>query len=239
MSERELPPLPDSFQATRESLHRVAEDLVKVAREHSTGEFSLAQTPGGFGTPPFGDEAETRIRVEGADLVVSQRGRERRAPITSLAAAAELIGSDLLPPGVELPDQPLDLDEAAAMALAEAYAVGQEALERIRAEAGAGDDPTDPTLWPEHFDLAIEMGPEGAGLRCNYGLSPGDENHRQPYFYVGPWTARPAGPLWNGDGFPGAELSYRELRASADPVGAAVEFALTRKSALENAKEEG
>ena len=230
MAPNELPPLPQDFDATRRSLHRVAEDLIKVAREHVTGEWTLAQTPGGFGTPEWG--GGNQIRVEGADLVVIRDGAEARAPIGSLAAAAELIGADWLPDDLELSDEPLTIDPAAAATLASAYAVGQAALEQVRAAAERDDQPTEPTLWPEHFDLAIEMGAEDAGLRANYGLSPGDEEHLQPYFYVGPWTAKPDGELWNASSFSGAELGYPELAAAADAVTAAVEFSLDRRRAL-------
>jgi hypothetical protein len=236
MSQIALPPLPEDFGSTRESLHQVAEDVIKVAREHVTGEFSLIQTPGGFGTPPWGDG--NQIRVEVAELVVRRDGSESRALITSLAAAAELIGGEWLPQGLELSDEPLRLDRAAAAVLADAYAIGQAALDRIGAAAGPDAEPTAPTLWPEHFDIAIEMGADGAGLRANYGLSPGDENHAQPYFYVGPWSAEPEGELWNGSGFNGAELDYDELAAAPDPVAAAAEFSLERKRALDEIKED-
>lgn len=231
MSKIDLPPLPDDFVPTRESLHRVAEDVIKVAREHQTGEFPLVRTPGGFGTPIWGER--NQIRVEGTELIVSRAGSESRSSITSLVAAAALIGEDWLPGGLELSHDPLPIDPAGAAALAAAYAVGEAALERIRAAAEEGDDPTEPTLWPEHFDIAIEMGSDDAGLRANYGLSPGDEGHPQPYFYVGPWTAEPEGELWNGSGFNGAELDYAELAAAPDPVAAAVEFALERRHALD------
>jgi hypothetical protein len=229
-----LPPLPDDFAGTRESLHRLAEDVIKPAREQTSGQFSLVQTPAGFGTPVFG--GGNQVRLEGMELVVREGEKERRAPISSLAAAAELIGPHLLPEALEgLSSEPLQIDPPAAAALAAAYAVGQSALERLVAEAGEGDDPTEPTLWPEHFDIAIEIGDEKAGLRANYGLSPGDDDHPEPYFYVGPWSARPSGDLWNARGFPGAELGYAEMAASADPVALAAEFCLARKRALEGA----
>ena len=231
MGEIALPPLPQGFSRSRESLHRLAEGVVKVAREHVTGEFSLIRTPGGFGTPVFG--ADDQVRVESAELVVREGGEERRAPITSLRAAAELVGPDLLPAGLDLDDTPLSVDPAAAEALAHAYALGEAVLERLVESGREGDKPTSPTLWPEHFDIAIEMGAEGEGLRVNYGLSPGDEDHKEPYFYVGPWSARPEGELWNAVSFPGAELSYGELAVAADPVAAALDFSLTRKRALE------
>jgi hypothetical protein len=236
MAPIELPPLPDDFASTRQSLHRLAEDVIKVAREHATGEWTLTQTPGGFGTPEWGDG--NQIRVEGADLVVMRDGEESRAPIASLAGAAKQIGEDWLPGDLELSDERLPVDPAAAVALAAVFAVGQPALEEIRDAAAAKEEPTEPTLWPEHFDLAIEMGNEEAGLRVNYGLSPGDDEHPSPYLYVGPWTAKPEGELWNATGFSGAEMDYAELAAAPDPVAAAVEFSLECRRALVESKEE-
>jgi hypothetical protein len=231
VSEISLPALPADFTRTQESMHRLAEGVIKVAREHVTGEFSLIRTPGGFGTPHFGDD--NQVRVDGVELVVCENGEERRAPITTLRAAVQLVGPTLLPGDLEPDDDPLGIDADAADALAASYAVAELALERLVEGAGADDAATAPTLWPEHFDIAIEMGPEADGLRVNYGLSPGDEDHAEPYFYVGPWTARPEGELWNATGFPGAELPYGDLAAARDPAGLAVDFALTRKRALE------
>ena len=228
----ELPPLPDGFAATRESLHRLAEDVIKPAREQTSGEWTLAPTPSGFGTPVFGDDSQ--VRVEGTELLVRERGVERRAPIGSLAAAAELIGPSLLPDGIAgLSDAPLTVDPAACAVLAAAYEMAQETLERLLEAALPTDSPTVPTLWPEHFDLAIEMGDEAAGLRANYGLSPGDESHPEPYFYVGPWSADVAGEQWNAEGFNGAELGYRSLASSDDPAALALDFNLNHKQSLD------
>jgi hypothetical protein len=233
----ELPPLPAGFPATRDSLHRLAEDVIKPAREQTSGEWTLTDTPGGFGTPVFGDDSQ--VRVEGPELVVREGGVERRGPIESLAGAAELIGPNLLPDGLtDLSDAPLTVDPAACEALAAAYALAREVLERLRSGATPAGSPTAPTLWPEHFDLAIEMGEEAGGRRANYGLSPGDENHAEPYFYVGPWSSPAEGDLWNASGFDGAELGYGELAASDDPVRLAIDFCLTRKQALDEKETE-
>jgi hypothetical protein len=232
MSRLDLPPLPAGFAATRESLHRLAEDVIKPAREQTSGEWTLVPTPGGFGTPVFGDD--NQVRVEGAELVVRERGKERRAPIESLAVAAALIGPGLLPDGLAgLSDAPLAVDPAACAILAASYSRAAEGLDRLRESAGPADAPSEPILWPEHFDLAIELGDDAAGKRANYGLSPGDENHAEPYFYVGPWSAPAPGALWNAAGFDGAELGYGEMADSEDPVQLAVEFCTTRKRALE------
>ncbi|MGE5281839.1 MAG: hypothetical protein ACM3N0_05885 [Chloroflexota bacterium] len=226
-----LDPLPPSFAATVESLHRVAERLVAAARKPDD-EISLRATPGGFGTPVFELEgAEHRVRVEGAELVHDEGGTERRAPLTSLAAAAEAVAG-LLPADAQLDEEPLSVDPAASRALGSLYAFAAALLDELVEEADPDDAPTIPRLWPEHFDIAIELGPEAAGLRANYGASPGDADHDEPYLYVGPWTAEVAGELWNGRGFRGAELVYSELLGRDDPAAAAREFFRTRRNAL-------
>jgi hypothetical protein len=227
----ELQPLPASFAQTIQGLHRLAEQVVKLTREHVSGEFSLIATPDGFGTPTFGPQ-NAQVRVDGGELVVTIASEERREPITTLRAAAEL-AADLLPDDLELDAEPLSIDRESSSALGRWYGFGDLLLEALRAEAGADDEPTPPTLWPEHFDIAIEMGAEEAGKRANYGLSPGDEHHEEPYLYVGPWTAKPEGELWNGKGFTGAELDYSELIGADDQLAAALEFCRRRKEALD------
>jgi hypothetical protein len=187
-----------SFATTRQSLHRVAEHVVSPARVRATGnEIALMVTPGGFGTPPFPDGGG--VRVDGAELVVrAADGTERRGLLTSLGAAAELAG-------VAAEDATLEIEPDAAARLAEFYAFAQRVLETLHAEAGS---PSEIHLWPEHFDVAFDAG------EVNYGASPGDEHHDEPYLYVGPWTA-PEGPLWNATSFAGAELAWPVDEATA------------------------
>jgi hypothetical protein len=101
---------------------------------------------------------------------------------------------------------PLDVDPGAAARLAEFFAFAQRVLETLHAEA---ENPSEIHLWPEHFDLAF------TAAEVNYGASPGDEHHDEPYFYVGPWTAPAPGPLWNATGFTGAELTWPVDEAAA------------------------
>jgi hypothetical protein len=231
MDSSTLSPLPDGFASTVASLHRVAERLVAPARKPDN-EISLRVTPGGFGTPVFELEgAEHQVRVEGDELVHAEDGAERRAPLTSLAAAAEAVAG-LLPPGARLDDEPLEVDPAASRVLGAWYGFAEPLLSALVEEASEADAATIPRLWPEHFDIAIELGDESAGLRANYGASPGDEGHDEPYLYVGPWTAEVSGELWNARGFSGAELSYSELLASAHPGATAIEFFRDRRDAL-------
>ncbi len=159
--------------ATRQDLHRLAFYVLSASRHAATGRIGLRSTPGGFGTPPFDDTDGTArvLRVEGNDLVVESDGRVQRAPITTLAAAAELVGitpdgdrgAEFDVPDVGSLDEPLTVDPDASALLAEWYRLGFDALEAIRSEATPEDDATEAQLWPEHFDVGIDMGSAEAG----------------------------------------------------------------------------
>jgi hypothetical protein len=226
-----LEPLPPSFSPTVAALHRVAAELVAPARKPQN-EIALVATPGGFGTPSFEWEGATRrVRVEGGELIQECDDAERRAPLTSLATAAEAI-PELLPIDDRPSEEPLDVDPASSRVLGSFYEFGDRVLRRLADGATAGDDPTPIYLWPEHFDIAIELGSEERGLRANYGFSPGDEQHDEPYAYVGPWSAPVEGDLWNARGFSGAEIGYSDLLRAGDQEAAAMEFFAARREAL-------
>jgi hypothetical protein len=211
-----LLPLPPTFAATVAALHSVAERIVAPARKPDN-EIALEATPGGFGTPVFEHEGVAQqVRVDGVELVRTAGSEERRTGLTTLEEARRLV-ADLVPAG-PLSREPLVADRDAAARLAEWYAFGAAILEEI-ADAS-------PTLWPEHFDIAIEMG------EATYGFSPGDEQHPEPYAYVGPWNADVSGELWQAHGFRGAELTYAELLASPDQRAAVLDFLTSRKEAL-------
>lgn len=218
----QLRPLPPAFHRTRDALHRLATHVVYLPRREATGRYGLIWTPGGFGTPFFGDDEQ--IRVTGAMLVHQRRKQVESAPITTLRESAELLGRSIDPdfdhgfdgvvPAGD-PDDPLDVDEDAALALGDWYSLATSVLEQLR-EEWAGADPSAVQLWPEHFDIAFDVayGEPTDRCRLNIGASPGDDDHPDPYFYVGPWTDdRPGdGDYWNA-GF-GATLAYDEIVAA-------------------------
>jgi hypothetical protein len=220
-----LHPAPPDLAGTRDTLHAVAVHVVSPARVKATGnEIALSAAPRGFGTPRFPDGG--RVTVSRAELYVEDAdGALRHAPITTLRAAARLAGLD----GADLPDDPLDLDPAAADFLGVFFAFASAALERLRADA---EGPSPIHLWPEHFDVAFDAGDEAAGTRATYGASPGDEHHPEPYLYVGPWQAPEPSPLWNATGFTGAELHWASLVAETDHEGTALAFWTAARDAL-------
>lgn len=235
-----LPALPAGTETTRVDLHRLATYVIAPARHQANGKFGLRWTAGGFGTPFFG--ADRQIRVEGGLLVVQDGDRARSAPITTLGAAAELIGSEIDPhtaaehdsPPVGDRDQPLTVDPAAVEFLSAWWGLGTAALERLRADP-ATIDPSRVQLWPGHFDPAIEAGDDDR--RASYGASPGDHDHPEPYLYVSVWwpdrlSLVPGDEYWNADGYVGALLPYREMVAADDQIGAAVEFFRTGRDRL-------
>jgi hypothetical protein len=188
---------------TRLSLHALAERVISPLRVQATGnEIALCVRPDGFGTPDLPDGGW--VGVSGTDVVrVDAGGDEARTAITSLRAGAAFVGLDA---AASLSDDPLEVHAGAAAVLAATWAIGEEALATFA--AGGAEDPSAPILWPEHFDIAIEAGAEAAGTRATYGVSPGDDDHDEPYAYVAPWTPpETVGPdtFWNATAFTGAE----------------------------------
>lgn len=222
----ELSVLSLGFSETADALHKVAEGVIAPARKPQN-EIALRQTPGGFGTPLFEFEGDPwQVRVEVNELVVRQGAEERRAQLASLAAAAAFVGHELLPEGGPTDAAPLPIDPRAAMQLADWYAFSRLVLAELLVDwNGTGDaDPSTIQLWPEHFDIAVEAGSDALGKRANYGASPGDDGHAEPYLYVGPWSAQVEGDGWNGRGFRGAEISYSEIARGRDQKETALDF---------------
>lgn len=219
--------LPERFVTTRRALHAVAEHVLAPARHVATGKIGLRFTRGGFGTPYFGDDRQ--VRVAGVELVDG----DTAVALTTLRAACETAGVEpgretgvftpTTPPDL---DAPLDIDAEAAAALGQWYGFCASVLEQLRSES---PDASRVQLWPEHFDLAVDLGDDAAGQRANYGGSPGDDAHSEPYLYVGPWSSR-EGPFWN-EPF-GASLGYHRLLEATNQRDLALEFLRTRRQLL-------
>lgn len=211
----------DALATTRASLQALAEHVASKARYVATGRIGLQVTPQGIVTPPFPspliEGADRRIIITGTHVEVIDGDRENRGTITTIRAAAELVGIEAgAPTDVFTPRTPLDLDaplvtdEAAAARIIAWYLMTNEALEALRAE-NAEHEPSIVQLWPEHFDLACSIG------EVNYGGSPGDDGIPQPYLYVGPWSPPPPdGDFWTHPF--GAARTADHIASAADAV---------------------
>lgn len=183
--------------ASRRGLHAVAERVLATDLYARTGHIGLRPAAGGVTTPTMtGDHGERQVRTDGAELVVVDGDDQRRAPLTTLDAAAHFVGVEPTGPvGVYTlvtepdPEAPLRIDDASARLIADWLVLGGEGLAQL-ASAHADLAPSSIQLWPEHFDVALTM------AEVNYGASPGDDAHSRPYLYVGPWAPR-AGAFWN------------------------------------------
>lgn len=214
----------DAYRATRTSWHALAERVLAPARHRETGRIGLRPAPGGITTGPFGAD-DRSIALDRDAIVVTAGGGSRREPVTTLGAAAGFVGVDLTAP-IELytpttpadPDERLALDPDALTVLAEWFAFGAALLAHWTDEHAA-ETPSAVQLWPEHFDLALDLGAEDR--RANYGASPGDPGHEAPYLYVGPWNPDDD-PFWNAGTY--ARLGYDDVRDSPDPAATALAF---------------
>ena len=190
-----------------------------------TGRFGLRATPGGFGTPAFGELLEV-VRVSGLTLV-HEAGDDARTMLmagSALRALASFAGADIDAafsvgsdtPALGDPDEPLELDAGTADAVARWFGLGAVVLDAYVGMLGAHAEAAVTQLWPEHFDLGTSV-TLGNGRRANAGFSPGDGFEPEPYAYFGPWgEERPGDPsFWNAPF--GAVLRREEALAAEDP----------------------
>jgi hypothetical protein len=214
---RRLPQPPNQLGATRRSLQALGEYLMTPYRRKANGKIGLRYTYGGFGTPFI--PGDKQLRVDEAGLWLETPDGTLTIPTTSLRDAADELGIVAAPPSdIYESDVRVDIDAAQLIDRASVSFIGEffgfsmSVLEQLRAEADPADAAlTRAQIWPEHFDLAIELGTDP--VRASLGASPGDQKHEGPYFYVAPWNPPEANPYWDGHGFVGAQL---ELTALAD-----------------------
>jgi hypothetical protein len=225
-----LPPVPPRLALTRRSYQTLARRVIGPVRERANEHCGLRWTRGGFGTPFFG--ADAQVRVEDGVLVVQSRFRERRAPISTLVAAADLIGFELRGDECELSAAPLLIDPEAAAFIDDFLGFATLILEQLRADVPPDYEPSRVELWPSTFDLTVEMGVEHAGRRAAFGACLGGADHVEPYLFVTPLDVRPTGDLWLASTFAGAELPYSELLKASDQRAAALDFVRSRVEAL-------
>jgi hypothetical protein len=233
-----LLPLPDldSFVSTRRALHCVAEHVVAKARYVDDGEIRLTASSMGFATPLLAEDR--RVRVDADELVVDGPDGSRWHHLNTIAEAAAFVGvepgfpSELYKPATPLHvDEPLGLDRCAAEALKGWNAFCSQLLDSFATEI-ADANPSPLILWPEHFDQAFYTEDADESLRANYGASPGDDGHPEPYLYIGPWSTPTTDEFWNAAHFQGALMPISALTTAADQAAMALHFYRTGRSLL-------
>ena len=226
----------DVFVATRHSLHQFAEHVLAKARFVEDGSVELTATAGGFATPMLA--GGRRVRLDGGAVVVDEGSGSRRTELTTIAAAAALVGiepgfpTELYEAATPLePSAALPLDLRSAESLSAWVALTAEVLSQFADEI-VDAQPSPLVLWPEHFDQAFFTNEVNESQRANYGASPGDAGHPEPYLYVGPWSPVAKHDFWNATHFNGAVLPLSALAGTPDEVGAALQFLRTGRALL-------
>ena len=183
-----------AYMQTLMSLHGVAELLLAGTQRRANRSIKLVVTDDGFATGPL-PRPPWRLAVRGTDLVVGDDWlvlplHGTLADLAANAGVACAPPADAYPPasGCKGSDR-LHIDHKAAADLLRALKIGDAAC-RAMAAAHAPMNPSEPILWPEHFDIGITLD------AVNYGVSPGDDSIPHAYAYVGPHTAR-KGKFWN------------------------------------------
>jgi len=229
--------LPSDYRTTRDALHLVAVHVVARRRYAATGRFGLRAMPGGFGAPNFGTGLSHEVvRTDGVNLVRETIDTDHFLsmvyPIdgSTLDFLTEVVGTlvdDPFSVGRDTPEvgdahAVLRVGAESARIVGAWFADGTQAIDRLLAAIGPAAAPTVAQLWPEHFDLGIDVavGP----TRVNLGASAGDRFHEDPYVYVGPrGDARPGDPaFWNAPF--GALLGYDAIAPTPDPIATMTDF---------------
>ena len=235
-----LEPLTADYHSTLGAMARVATHVLARRRYACSGRFGLRSAPGAIATPMFGDDETLRLssryllrerRV--GDAMTTSALPTAGATLRDLADFADCdltvdfaVGHDT--PALGEPDAPLNLGPNNVALVATWFAAVAAALDEVIG-VSATDSASAVQLWPEHFDLAVDLA-AGSG-RANLGASPGDSFSEEPYVYVGPWDPRrPGDPTYWNVGF-GAMVRYEEIRAADKPLDAIVAF-FTRGLAL-------
>ena len=169
----------DVYVVTRRQLRGVAESLIAGPQYRASGTIRLAVRPDGF------TGVSIPIAVHGTDLVFPNGSVALDGPVSAIAADLDPGPPDGVYEIVDpLPaDAVLSLDAAAAEWIYRSHYAGGHAIKNVLPDQH-------PVLWPEHFDVAATED------EVNFGVSAGDDFHRTPYAYVGPWTQR-SGAFWN------------------------------------------
>lgn len=206
-----------------------AEGRFRLGVSFSTGDFLWLD----------GETAVTTIALGEVDALGAQDWCDARLAQAGLNKTGDATLPYALPP-VNFSDIKLPGMADALRALGACYGQAYEGLTAlVKAHAHRAVSPPAIRCWPHHFDLAVlfalEDGDPESAQSVGIGLSPGDGNYGEPYFYCSPWPApdhRPETPSplrWHTDGFVSVVCTVSAIPASTnltDLLASAFEVAL-------------
>ena len=184
-------PRPDSFDSTRAALHALAEHVLGAAalprrRAHRPACRRRAGSVrrSSATASEFGSKASNWCTSVPARRRASASRRSARRHSSSAFRSARPHRCTSPRPRV-CPTHRSRSTGAAARMLADWYAFGAGLLDELRATYGSRM-PSPAAIWPEHFDLACEIGDDDAGDPRQLRRLPGRRPISQPYLYVEP-----------------------------------------------------
>ena len=182
---------------------------------------------------PLPDGRRVALRLESLEVILIDTSGQLVQAIAlpgktlqdGLDTVGSWLGTTLNLPAYEMPEHAsanggfFSLDETESFReLGRWYANADAALRSLREQ-----HPGDPVrCWPHHFDLAtllrIDRGEQSEGI-VGVGMTPGDHNYAEPYWYVSPWQTPegptkpllPSGGFWRPEGWFGAVLTAMDL----------------------------
>ena len=219
-----LAPLPGSFARTREALHRVAEEVVAPARKprqrdradpdarrlrHAAVRARRAAAPGPGRRRPR--SSSTRTAPSAAQpIALARRGRRVRRRRAVPGRPARRCERRSRSTRRRRRARPSSTPSRARV------------LEACAPTMAPADEPSTINLWPEHFDIAFEAGPESARPARQLRRLPGRRaTTREPYVYVGPVAGADGGRALERDRrSPAPSSATPSFVAAEDPDGA-------------------
>jgi len=185
-----------------------------------------------------GSEPVEELTLEGKSVVEVAAWLDQAVVSHGLVAASQAIIPYDLPDDVAVVERyntGAVADQLAA--LKEWFELAHETLEKlversIQHEPG----PSPVRCWPHHFDIAtyiaFEEGDPEVARGMGVGMSPGDEGHDEPYFYINPWphldpNGLPPAPhpgTWHVDGYVGLVATGSALQEIEFVPGGVADF---------------
>ncbi len=169
-------------------------------------------------------ELQGKTLQQGLDWLTSTYSQHTKAPPPKPFALREY----------EMPSHPVENNAAFQLQhrahFQELHNWYSNAHQVIRATSSKWSEASPIRCWPHYFDIAtlvslpLPQNPDSSGT-VGCGMSPGDGNYAEPYFYVTIWPYPEKDTLpdltigrWHTEGFVAAVLTASDLLSNAQPI---------------------